>query len=80
MCFRLPTPTPAPIRIRARMRAGARLSGRLGWWTLGVYTTYAGIGLMIAALGAIGALVFELFIAVRKPESIKVKVAQKVVA
>ena len=63
---------------------GEMLRGTLlnswGWWTLGVYTTYAGIGLMIAALGAIGALVFELFIAVRKPESIKVKVAQKVVA
>lgn len=63
---------------------GEMLRGTLlnswGWWTMGLYTTYAGIGLMIAALGAIGALVFELFIAVRKPESIKVKVAQKVVA
>ena len=63
---------------------GEMLRGTLlnswGWWTLGVYTTYAGIGLLIAALGAIGALVFELFVAVRKPETIKVKVAQKVVA
>jgi hypothetical protein len=35
---------------------------------------------MIGALGALGALVFELFVAVRRPESDKVKVAQKVVA
>jgi len=46
-----------------------------GWWTIGVYTTYAGIALMLVALGVLGALVFELFIAGRKPDSIKV--AQK---
>jgi predicted outer membrane lipoprotein len=46
-----------------------------GWWTIGVYTTYAGIGLLVAAFGVLGALVFELFIAGRKPET--VKVAQK---
>src|ERR1700674_109049 len=51
-----------------------------GWWTIGVYTTFAGIGLLIAALGVLGAVAFELFIAVRKPESFKVKVGQKVVA
>ncbi len=49
-----------------------------GWWTIGVYTTYAAIGLMIAAIGVLGALVFELFVAARKPE--KIKVAQKVAA
>jgi hypothetical protein len=63
---------------------GEMLRGTLlnswGWWTMGVYSTYVGIGLMIAALGSLGALVFELFIAVRRPESVKVKVAQKVVA
>jgi hypothetical protein len=63
---------------------GEMLRGTLlnswGWWTLGAYTTYAGIGLLIAGLGALGALVFELFVAVRRPESDKVKVAQKVVA
>jgi hypothetical protein len=58
----------------------ATLLNSWGWWTLGVYTTYAGIGLLIASLGVLGALVFELFIAVRKPESIKVKVGQKVTA
>jgi predicted outer membrane lipoprotein len=49
-----------------------------GWWTIGVYTTYAGIGLMLAAFGVLGALVFELFIARRKPETLKV--AQKIAA
>ena len=49
-----------------------------GWWTIGVYTTYAGIGLMLAALAALGALVFELFIAGRKPQTLKV--AQKIAA
>lgn len=46
-----------------------------GWGMLGTYTTFAGIGLMIAALVVLGALVFELFIARRKQESFKV--AQK---
>src|SRR4029077_11297615 len=49
-----------------------------GWWTIGTYTTYAGIGLLLAAFGVLGALVFELFIAGRKPETIKV--AQKIAA
>jgi hypothetical protein len=49
-----------------------------GWWTIGVYTTYAGFGLMLAALAAIAALAFELFIAGRKPET--VKVVQKLAA
>lgn len=49
-----------------------------GWWTIGVYTTYAGIALLIAALGVLGALVFELFVVARKPETIKV--SQKKVA
>jgi len=49
-----------------------------GWWTVGVFTTYAGIALLVVALGVLGALVFELFIAGRKPETIKV--AQKLAA
>jgi hypothetical protein len=61
---------------------GEMLRGTLlnswGWWTLGVYATYAGIGLLIAALAALATLVFELFIAGRKPENIKV--AQKIAA
>ena len=69
---------------KATLFNGEMLRGTLlnswGWWTLGLYTTYAAIGLMIAGLGVLGALVFELFVAVRKPESFKVTVGQKVVA
>ena len=61
---------------------GEMLRGTLlnswGWWTVGVYTIYAAIGLMIAALGVLGALVFELLIAGREPETLKV--AQKIAA
>jgi hypothetical protein len=49
-----------------------------GWWTVGVYTTYAGFALVIMAFVVLGALVFELFVAGRKPE--KIKIAQKVAA
>ena len=56
----------------------ATLLNSWGWWTLGVYATYAGIGLLIAALGVFGALVFELFVAARKTETYKV--APKVAA
>jgi hypothetical protein len=57
----------------------ATLLNSWGWWTFGLYTTYASIGLLIAALGVLGALVFEVVTA-RKPESVKVKVGQKVTA
>jgi len=56
----------------------ASLLNSYGWWTTGVYATYAGIGLLIAALGVLGALVYELLVAGRKPEVIKV--AQKIAA
>lgn len=49
-----------------------------GWYTFGTYTIWAGIGLMLAALVVLGALVFELFVAGRKPETIKI--AQKIAA
>jgi hypothetical protein len=58
----------------------ATLLNSWGWWTLGTYTTYAGIGLLIAALGVLGALVFELFVTEGKREDVKVKVGQKVTA
>jgi hypothetical protein len=58
----------------------ATLLNSWGWWTVGLYTTYAGIGLLIASLGVLGALAFELLVAVRRPESFKVKVGQKVTA
>jgi hypothetical protein len=49
-----------------------------GWWTVGVYTTYAAAGLMIAAFALLGAVVFELLIAGRKPKAITV--VQKIAA
>ena len=58
----------------------ATLLNSWGWWTLGTYTTYAGIGLLIATLGVLGALVFELFVTEGKREDVKVKVGQKVTA
>ena len=49
-----------------------------GWWTIGTYTTYAGFALMLVALVVLGALVFELAVAGRKTENIKV--VQKIAA
>jgi hypothetical protein len=46
-----------------------------GWWTIGVYTTYAAYVLMLAALVVLGAMVFEFVVAFRKTETFKV--AQK---
>jgi hypothetical protein len=43
-----------------------------GWWTVGTYTIFAAWGLLIAALGVLGALVFEIFIAYRKPATVAV--------
>ena len=50
----------------------SNLLNAYGWWTIGTYTTFAGIGLMLAALVVLGALVFEVFVAARKPELVKV--------
>lgn len=49
-----------------------------GWYTVGTYSFYAGFGLLLVALVVLGALAFELFIAGRKPENIKI--AQKIAA
>ncbi len=43
-----------------------------GWDTIGTYTIYASLGLLLATLAVLGALVFELFIPVRRRETIKV--------
>jgi len=56
----------------------SNLLNAYGWYTFGTYTIYGGIGLLMAALVVLGALVFELFIAGRKPETIKV--ARKIAA
>ena len=59
---------------KGEMLRGALLNS-YGWWTVGTYTTYAAFALAVVALGVLGALVFEVFVAARKPETIKV--AQK---
>jgi hypothetical protein len=43
-----------------------------GWWTIGIYTTFAAFALAIAGLGVLGALVFEIVVAYRKPVTVKV--------
>ena len=43
-----------------------------GWWTIGVYTTYAAFGLVLAALVVLGAMVFEFVLAARRPQRVKV--------
>src|SRR5260370_26815611 len=58
----------------------ATLLNSWGWWTLGLDTTYAGIGLLIAALGVPRAVAFELLVAVRKPPSFNGKLGQKITA
>jgi hypothetical protein len=66
---------------KATLFQGEMLRGTLlnswGWSTVGAYTADAAIGLMIAALVVLGALVFELQVAARKEES--TKVVQKLV-
>ena len=55
---------------------GEALRGNLlnayGWWTVGTYTIFAAWGLLIAAIGVLGALLFEVFVAYRKPEQVAV--------
>lgn len=62
---------------------GETLRGNLlnawGWGTMGAYTTLAGIGLMLASLVVLGALVFELVIVARR-EPREIKVARAVTA
>jgi hypothetical protein len=43
-----------------------------GWWTIGTYTTYAALGLSLASLVVLGAMVFELLVAGRRTEKIDV--------
>lgn len=50
----------------------SNLLNAYGWYTVGTYTIYAGFGLMLAALVVLGALVFELFVAGRKPETLRI--------
>ena len=59
---------------KGEMLRGALLNS-YGWWQFGVYMTFAAYGLFLVALVVLGALVFEVVVATRQPE--KIKVAQK---
>lgn len=48
-----------------------------GWWTVGLYTTFAAIGLVLAAIVVLGALVFEV-VAERRPA--RMAVAERLAA
>jgi hypothetical protein len=50
----------------------ATLLNSYGWWTVGVDVTYASYGLALAALVVLGALVFEIVVAVRRPSAVRV--------
>ncbi len=50
----------------------ASLLNAYGWYTVGTYTIYAGFGLMLAALVVLSALVFELFVAGRRLEKVRI--------
>jgi hypothetical protein len=43
-----------------------------GWWTIGTYALYAAIGLALAAFAVLGALAFEIFLAVRDARKVRV--------
>ena len=44
----------------------AMLLNAWGWWTVGSYALYAAIGLTVAAVAVLAALVFEAILAVRR--------------
>ena len=48
------------------------------WWTMGVYAGYAAIGTALATLAVFGALVFEIFVALRRP--VKVTARKEAIA
>jgi len=41
-----------------------------GWWTMGVYAGYAAIAMVAATLAVLGALLFELALAIRRPRTV----------
>jgi len=60
----------------ATLFKGEMLRGTLlnayGWWTIGTYALYAAIGLALAAFAVLGALAFEIFLAVRDTRKVRV--------
>jgi hypothetical protein len=72
-----PTDTKLAGQVQTLFR-GETLRGLLlnayGWWTIGTYALYAAIGLALAAFAVLGALAFEVFLAIRQPQKSKVPV------
>lgn len=54
----------------------ATLLNTWGWWTIGTYTYYAGLILTLAAVGVLGAFLFELLIAPRQSHAVNRRSAQ----
>ena len=59
---------------KATLFQGETLRGLLlqayAWWTVGTYAFYAAIALTVAAIGVFGALMFEVFVAIRQPRKV----------
>ena len=70
-----PTDTKIAGQVQTLFR-GETLRGLLlnayGWWTIGTYALYAAIGLALAAFAVLGALAFEIFLAVRDTRKVRV--------
>jgi hypothetical protein len=62
----------------ATLFKGETLIGMLlntyGWWTVGTYATYAGIGLAVATVAVLLALLIEIFLSVKAGETARVTV------
>jgi hypothetical protein len=72
-------PTDAKLQGQvATLFKGETLRGMLlntyGWWTLGTYATFAGIGLAVAAGAVLVALLVEIFLVIRSGETEKAQV------
>ena len=72
-----PTDTKLAAQVQTLFR-GETLRGLLlnayGWWTIGTYALYAAIGLALAAFAVLGALAFEIFLAIREPRKVKASI------
>lgn len=67
--------------LAATIFKGTTLRGMLlnayGWWTIGTYAVYAALGMVLAALVVLGALIYEVFFAPKREEAaVKVRKAQ----
>jgi hypothetical protein len=75
-----PTDTKVAAQVQTLFR-GETLRGLLlnayGWWTIGTYALYAAIGLALAAFAVLGALAFEIFLAIREPRKVKAPVVTR---